>query len=456
MSRSVAVLLLGLWLAPALGAGDLGAGDLESSDAAGPALQPVPRPDLEAVEASVARTLDERHDTLDAHLADARGAQGVDRLALAQAYAELGLFYHAHAFLDSARPAYRSAASLVPDDPRWPHALGLLELDGGDPEAAAQAFEAALRLDASNPATRIGLAEIRIEQGRLDEADALLRAVLELHPAEPSALAARGRLALERRDWRLAVESLDAALALVPEAERLHYSLALAHRGLGDLDAARRHLEMRGSVGVRPADPVRAAIAERQGGARAMILRGRRAFGNQRWAEAAAAFARAVEADPESVAARVNLGAALVATGDLDGAGEALRAALALDPENGETHYNLGRVALLRGRGDDAVEAFTRALAIDPDDVESRRQLAVALQVAGQPERAIDELARVLADSPLDEDAHLARAQLLVDRERLDEALDALRAARRALPRSERIADGLERLESALLVRQSP
>ncbi|MEM9557353.1 MAG: tetratricopeptide repeat protein [Acidobacteriota bacterium] len=444
-----------LWLLAALvwGCVSLAAGAQEmQSPPPGrqPQLEPVPRPSLEAVEPLVAEGLEADHAAVDALLAQAREPEGIDGLELADAFVELALSYHAHAFYESALAGYRNAARLLPDDPRWPHAIGVAEATRSNLEAATTAFENALRLDPSSPATRLHLADAHLAAGRLDDADALARSVLDELPDQPAALDLVGRIALERREFQTAADAFEAALVKLPDANRLHYPLALAYRGLGDLDAARRHLELRGGVGVRPPDPLLAAIEERESGVRAMILRGRRAFRYARYADAAAAFARAVDADPTHLAARVNLGASLIQAGDLDAGEAALRAALELDPDNGETWHNLGRVALMRGKPTRAANALRRAVALDGDDFESRRQLAVALQHLGDKAGAATQLQAVVGGAPHDENAHLALAQLLLDLGRNGAALTALRQAAADLPNSERIAAALSGLEAAL------
>jgi len=64
-----------------------------------------------------------------------------------------------------------------------------------------------------------------------------------------------GQVALARRDFRAAAEHLEAALAAVPEASRLHVPLAMAYRGLGDRARAEEHLAKAGAVGLRAPDP---------------------------------------------------------------------------------------------------------------------------------------------------------------------------------------------------------
>ena len=47
-----------------------------------------------------------------------------------------------------------------------------------------------------------------------------------------------------------------ASLAIVPAANRIHYSLAMSYRGLGELEKAKANLALQGTVGVRRPDPL--------------------------------------------------------------------------------------------------------------------------------------------------------------------------------------------------------
>jgi len=68
-------------------------------------------------------------------------------------------------------------------------------------------------------------------------------------------LARLGELAVVEKQYQTAVYFLTLALQRLPDANRLHYSLGLAYRGLGDKEKARAHLAKRGSVGVKTPDP---------------------------------------------------------------------------------------------------------------------------------------------------------------------------------------------------------
>jgi hypothetical protein len=93
------------------------------------------------------------------------------------------------------------------------------------------------------------------------------------------------------------------------------------------------------------------------------------------WQDGVSLFTRVVAVHPESATAHNNLGAALYAQGDIEGAAEEYRAGIALDPRHGEAHNNLAVALTVLGRPDEAVKESLAALALDPGNAKARETL---------------------------------------------------------------------------------
>jgi tetratricopeptide (TPR) repeat protein len=85
--------------------------------------------------------------------------------------------------------------------------------------------------------------------------------------------------------------------------------------------------------------------------------------------EAANAFRRALQLDPQLAVARINLGIALFNVPDLPAAQRALQSAAAAVPNAPQPHYVLGLLAKTENRPAEAIAAFQKVLTIDPQDV---------------------------------------------------------------------------------------
>ena len=107
----------------------------------------------------------------------------------------------------------------------------------------------------------------------------------------------------------------------------------------------------------------------------------------ERLEEAAQAYRRALEADPDLVAALINLANIRYARDELVEAMALYERAVAVDPTYFEAHFNLGNIHHDHGRYADAARCYEQALALNPSYAEAHFYLAVTLEKMG---RSID------------------------------------------------------------------
>lgn len=302
--------------------------------------------------------------------------------ALAEAYGGLGRISHAYEMFDRAEQAYLQAARLAPADAQWPHLLGYLYQQTGRLDAAAIRFADARRLQPANHAATVRLGQVYLGLGRTREARAAFEEVRDVFPA--LARQGLGEVALRDGDYAVAVRQLLGALERAPDADALHYPLAMAYRGQGRLDDARRHLDRRGPRGIRIGDPIVDALAPLVRGERGLVTQGRRAYEAGLFAEAAAAFARAAADAPASATARFNLGLATLQLGDTPAALGHLQAAFALDPADAQHGRELARLLVRAGRAVDAIDVLEKVVAADEHDEDSLVGLSLLLAGASR------------------------------------------------------------------------
>jgi tetratricopeptide (TPR) repeat protein len=339
---------------------------------------------------------------------------------------------------------------LEPDDPRWPHLLGVLRRDEGRHEEAEAELRAALSMRGAAPAVRLHLARLLFDQNRLDEAVETLQPALAAAAVDPAAIATQGEIELARGNAGEAARLLDLALGLVPAANRLHYPLANAKRALGDDEGFQRHLAAAGEVGLRPADPLLDRLESLQVGHTAHMHRAERAYARGRFEDAAAEYQKALAASPEDVASRIGLAAALASAGREAEAVTPLRDALRLEPGNANAHFGLGSLLLARGEAEQAAAHFRSVLALRPADGAAQLGLARALASQGLHDEAISELRGLLARDPSDDEAWLVLAQWLANRSDWQGMVQTLEDARKALPGHPRVASTLARALAAV------
>lgn len=178
-----------------------------------------------------------------ARIGDARGAESAYRaaLALAPAMADARLnlgnllaaqrrYAEAQVQLEAADLAALGAA----------RSLASVRLRGGDPAAAAAAAEAGLRLHAGDPELRLTLGAAFWEIGRLAEAEAIFRRLLEFDAVRPAARQGLSNIFYELARPNEAMAELEAALDERPGDANLAQSLAFVSNYSETADAGLR------------------------------------------------------------------------------------------------------------------------------------------------------------------------------------------------------------------------
>lgn len=170
--------------------------------------------------------------------------------------------------------------------------------------------------------------------------------------------------------------------------------------------------------------------------ARALIAGGRRAERGGRLDTACARYRAAARLAPRAAAPHLNLGAALEAYGDAEGAQRAYAQALDVEPRNPYAQFNLGRLAFARRSLDEAERCLRAALEANGGFAEAHIALANVLDERGRPLEAAGALARALQLAPSHPGAWYNYGELLWRMERYDDAEDALRRLLQLDPRS--------------------
>ena len=421
------------------------------ADASAPAACTLP--ELSRMHAATRTQLADAHRALEA--AEPAGGAGAPAEAPAprrgEAHGALGMLLLAADYPDAAGRCLRNAARLAPGEFRWPYYLGHVHIRLGDLDRAAESFERALTIEPDDLPAVVWLAHVHVDLDRPAEAEQLLARAWESHPGTPALLYQGGRAALAAREYAAAVERLEEALRLNPAATVVHYPLAMAYRGLGDLDRARVHLDRsgartdgRGAEGGVLADPLMAEIYTLLRSPQSHRDLGLQAAERGDWPEAARQFTLGARMAPENPVMRLNLGTALIRTGDAPAALTQLEAAVSLDPGFAAPHFLIGTLLERSGRDGEAIDRFKMAADADEGMSAARLRLGDALRRTGGFEAALLHYRQVQ-----DERARFGEAMALVRLGRYPEALRGLEAARGRYPAEPSFPHAMARLLAA-------
>jgi tetratricopeptide (TPR) repeat protein len=345
-------------------------------------------PDLTNLEESVREQITELQNSLAVTAKNPASSE----TALSEAYGKLGQTYHAYYLVEPARDCYLNASLLAPRDFRWTYLVAKLDQQQGSFDDAIRRYRTARTLRPDYVAVPVNLGNIFLELNRLDEAKESFSDALQLDTNNPAAHYGLGQVALSSRSYAEAIRHFDATLAQVPSANRVHYSLAMAYRGLGDVEKMKAHLAQQGSVGVRVADPLIDSLQDLIGGERVHLARGKLALEAKRYAEAAVEFRKAIAVSPNNVAARINLGVTLSQLGDTQGATEQFEEALRIEPGKFNAHYNLAILLAGQNQHEKAITHLRSALAVEPGDASVRFMLGTELVKVGRLDDALEQV----------------------------------------------------------------
>lgn len=421
------------------------------SDGGREALRSVPLPDLTGLPIPVQDQVRERFAVLEQR----RARPGTPDAELGAAYGDLGLILMAAEYERPALSSFINAEALAPAAPRWPYYRGQLHVVRGEHAEAEVAFERALVLRADDFPTLVQLGDMALAHGRPEGAERRFRQALALEPRSAAALGGMGRAVLAQGDHATAVEYLKRALTMEPDATSLHYPLALAYRGLGDLTGADAQLRLRGGGEPRVSDPLMEEYDGLLESALAYLNRGTKAMLIQEWAVAAALFREGLELEPENAALGHALGTALTQLGEVDAAVEQFEEVLRWSPNYASAHFSLGVMQASNGRFSEARARFAAVVTHEPDHVQARLLLADILRMMGRQEAMLPHLDHVVEVDPRRVEAWIAGADVLIGLERYEEARDWLDAASKVHPELVEIASLRETVEAVLELRRA-
>lgn len=219
-----------------------------------------------------------------------------------------------------------------------------------------------------------------VNAGRLPQAEATARALLNRHPRWFVLHNVLGVCAERQGRLEDAAQAYRSAIALQPDVGEMHFNLGAVVNTLGRID------------------------------------------------EALACYRRAVELKPTLAEAHYNLGIALQGSGNLAEAAACYRRACTVQPGFHEAHGNLGTVLQKQGLLEDAIVAYRKALAIQPD-ARGWFNLATALRDEGRLEDAGASYLEALRMNPRYADAHNNLGEVFRDQGRMTEGVNCYQTA---------------------------
>ena len=408
-------------------------------------LEEVPQPDLTGVDPQVQEQIHAAQAALAATLAQADAS----RAHRAEVFGRLGQIYQAYSFDSAALGCYTNASRLAPQSFRWSYYAAYLGQEGGDAETAERDYQHALTLKPNNGPALLRLGDLELTLDHPLAAKRYFTKAATQRILSAPALAGLGKVALVEHQYSTAQRYFTQALAREPQASSIHYQLAMAYRGLGDLAHMQEQLQARGNVEPVIHDALLDEINVLKQGKFGLLERGNMAMSEGRFADAANTYREMVSLDPSNPITYKYLGLALARSGKGDEALKQYAHSLELDPNNATVHYNIGVLLIEARKEDQAIAHFQQAVGLDPGFLAAHFQLANLLMREKQDADAEREYGIVISLEPQNAFAHLMQAMATVHAGSYARARRLLEDAAQACPGDADIANALARLLAA-------
>lgn len=299
-------------------------------------------------------------------------------------------------------------------------------------------------------AVSLKLADVLLEQGSLEEAQAAYERVVKLAPADARANAGLGRVAYRRGDLARARQLLAASIAGAPGARSTYALQAEVLLRLGDgaaAEATRRAMASLPESFLWP-DPYWQQVTDQWTGALASIERASNLYAGGQVAEAIRFLRDTAARYPGAVLVHLSLGRFLLQSGDTAGAEESLRRAVALAPGSFEAHFELGSALQAENKSADALAALLKTIELKPDYPPAHFQLAQHRLRGGDRRAAIESLRAAVRYRPSYSQAHRDLGRELFQTGEQAEGLEHLRSAVQLNPADREAARLLAAAES--------
>jgi tetratricopeptide (TPR) repeat protein len=364
----------------------------------------------------------------------------------ADAWGHLGMVLFAQDMYAPCVEIFGEAERLNPRDARWPYFAGLA-LMFLEPEKGIVQLERAVRIAPKSFPLRLRLAEEYLKLQRIDEADALFRALFEENPHHARVLLGRGQILLRRGQWKETLVTLK-AVADDPTARRsARVALAEAYARMGkaaEADAQRKRSEE--VVGdLNWADPYLAEARALRTGLQPRIDEALDMMRKGQVQQAGELIGQVLSDHPDSDEAYLTLGRVLISSNQFNQAEAALRRAIELNPNLVDGHFLLGGIERLRNDWFAAEKRYLRAVELKPSNSEAQFFLGTCRLRLRNKVGAMTAFRDALRFQPDLGAAHLELGALLLEAGKSEEAIRHLDTAVRLDEKNERALGLLEK-----------
>jgi tetratricopeptide (TPR) repeat protein len=286
---------------------------------------------------------------------------------------------------------------------------GMRFFEKGKYNEAAIQFSNAIQVDPNFGAAhyQLGLTYLKLQQ--ISRAYQELSTAVDKQPDNVQAQIDLANLLIGGRMFSQAKEHLDVVAATQPDNPQYHMALANYHAGIKEMPIAIQEMQK--------------AIALNPNGAELYLNLAVLQMSARQFDAAEANFKKATAVDPKMIGAQLALGSFYQTRGRLAEAEDQFRHAVQVDTNNIDARSALARLLVFEGKNSEAEDFLKQTKRDLPDNPAAYTMLGdYYFELAKDPDRALTEYESLYRDHPKDAKVRKNYVQLLILKNRLDQA----------------------------------
>ena len=291
--------------------------------------------------------------------------------------------------IDEARQGYIDILKANPNDVTALHLLGILSAEEGDLEAAQNYLEKAKKIEPTNLALSLHLANILKAKGLFSQAAQLLLEVTQLYPDYAAAFNNLGTVYYAQAKLEQAVKAYQTAIDIQPDYVDAYYNLGLALNKLTYTEEAMNAYE------------ALIALAPKHAGGQ--FQWGCLLMQQNNYAAAIEHFSAIEKEHPFHFETQTNLATCYLKLGMLDKAKAHYLQAAKIMPDDSQVLFNLGVIYMQQEQIEEAIKYYLRTVDIAPDHYDAHNNLGFVFLTGKNNQAALHHFREALRIQPANE-----------------------------------------------------
>ncbi|MBL4659140.1 MAG: tetratricopeptide repeat protein [Alcanivoracaceae bacterium] len=334
------------------------------------------------------------------------------------------LLLHNFDFLQQAKDCYYTIGMDAKKEAKWAYLYGKAALEQGNMDDVEKGFKQAIHRDNHYLPAHYYLIKTAMQEGDLHKAFAYKAQVpIELQ-LTAHMLKINGDLYFEVENYHVAIGYYQQTLVGVPNAKSINYKIAQAYHALGQREIAEKYLALSNEVGIKLLDPYYQEVKNTTVGEIPYLIKGKAALVHGDLPKAIKAYQKALEYNPESKSAKLNIAVAYYQDNQVEAARQLFKEIIISDPKQTLAIYNLATIAQAENDLQTSMMYFEKFRLINSTDELVNYNLAALYYQINSYEKVVDLVNNSSMQSH--ETIQVLKAKSLVQLQQYAQAIDLL------------------------------